>query len=123
MGSLTSRPNMRKNGEYPVVLCTLLLYARHNLLKYKSQSEGCSIEQVESMFSSVLLSHSTNPSDCGWYGVVLVFSICRNWHNWVAYNYYNWLTDWCESITPLGEYIVISFAAITFGKTCMQHIS
>jgi len=27
----------------------------------------------------VRLNHSTKPSDCGWYGVVLVFCIPRRW--------------------------------------------
>ena len=77
-GSCGCRPNTKKNGEWPVPGWTLVLYTYHNWRMWSSHFQGCSPNAVESIASKVRLKLSTNPSDWGWYGVVLIFFlICK----------------------------------------------
>ena len=81
-GSRASLPNIRKNGEYPVVACLLVLYAMQTFCRWYSQSRGCCSVQVDSICKRVQLYLSIRPSDWGWYGVVLVFSMLSSLHTW-----------------------------------------
>eukprot|EP00731_Ephydatia_muelleri_P032120 Em0023g627a len=55
VGRRASRPNIKKYGQYPVVLWTLELQVIHSLLKFSSHSFGWSSKYVASILKRVLL--------------------------------------------------------------------
>ena len=65
-GSRASRPNIRKNGVYPVDACMLVLYARQSFGRCVSHVAGLSLADVASILSKFRLNLSTSPSPCGW---------------------------------------------------------
>ena len=77
MGILALHPN-RYNGLYPVVRCTLVLYAIHRHRRCPSHLKGCCWTTVANMSDRVQLMCSTRPLQSGWYGVVRVFAMPRS---------------------------------------------
>ena len=74
-GAVASLPSMSKFGVKPVVSFTVDLQAIIMYGKYSSQSVWLSFTNALSIVVGVLLNISTIPSDWGWYGVVMVFSM------------------------------------------------